>query len=98
MLQKCDLIKFNGKVHSINYYMEETYKGRLTYSQVRVIHRETRDKKGKEDPPVESRGSERTPSLSKLLLREEPSCNWIQTQPQTSSTTYFYRIIIRTFH
>jgi len=35
-----------------------------------MIHRETRDEKDKEDPPVESRGSEWTPMLSKLLLRE----------------------------
>ena len=31
------------------------------------------------DPPDESRGSERTPFLSKLLLREESRCGWIQS-------------------
>jgi len=30
------------------------------------------------DPPVGSQGSERDPSLSKLLLREEPRCGWIR--------------------
>jgi len=44
-----------------------------------LIHRETRDSKGKEDPPIESRGSEWIPLLSKLLLRDESRCGWIQT-------------------
>jgi len=34
------------------------------------------DKRQEESPPIESRGSERTPLLSKLL-REEPTCGWI---------------------
>jgi len=75
----CDLTKFGGKVPPVNYYMQETCKGKWSYTQVRMIHRETRDKKGKEDPPVESRGLEWTPLLSKLPLREESRCGWIQT-------------------
>jgi len=53
MLQKCDLMKFNGKAHSISYYMEETYKGKLSYTQDRMTHRDQRQK-GKEDPVIES--------------------------------------------
>jgi len=59
--------------------MEETYKGKLIYTRVRMIHRETRDKRGKEDPPIKSRGSEWPPLLSKLLLREKSRCSWIWT-------------------
>jgi len=33
----------------------------------------------KEGPSIESQGSEWTPLLSKLLLREKPRCGWIQT-------------------
>jgi len=62
----------------MNYYMEETYNGELSYTRVRMICRETRDKKSKEDPPVQSRGSEWTLLLSKLLFREESRCGWIQ--------------------
>lgn len=35
------------------------------------------DKVYYKSPPVESRGEERTPFLSKLILREEPGCSWI---------------------
>jgi len=38
-------MKFDGKVHSINYYMEETYKRKLSYCSVRRICRQTRDKR-----------------------------------------------------
>jgi len=38
-------MKFDGKVHSINYCMEETYKGILSYTWVRTIRRETGDKR-----------------------------------------------------
>ena len=51
-----------------------------------MIHRETRDEKGKEDPPVESQGSEWTPLLSKLLM--ELRCGQVQTQSQTWTTVY----------
>jgi len=33
---------------------------------------ERKDTRGKGDPPIQSQGSEWTPLLSKLLLREEP--------------------------
>jgi len=41
--------------------------------------------KGKGDPPIESPGSDLTPLLSKLLLREELRCGWIQNQPYTTT-------------
>ena len=37
--------------------------------------------RGKGDPPFESQGLDWTPLLSKLLLREEPRCGWIQNWP-----------------
>jgi len=40
---------------------------------------ERKDIRGKGNPPIESQGSEWTPLLSKLLLREELRCGWIQT-------------------
>jgi len=59
--------------------MEETYKGKFSYTQIRMICRATRDKKSKKNPLVESRGSERTLLLSKLFLREDLRCRWIQS-------------------
>jgi len=35
------------------------------------------DKRQKESPPIESRGSDQTPLLSKLSLRGESRCGWI---------------------
>jgi len=45
-----------------------------------MIYTETerQDISGKGNPPVELWGSEWTPLLSKLLLREQPRCGWIQ--------------------
>jgi len=37
--------------------------------------------RGYGDYPVESPGLDWTPLFSKLLLREEPRCGWIQNQP-----------------
>jgi len=47
--------------------MEETYKGKLSYNRLRMIHAETKDTQAKKDPSIESRGSEWTPFLSNLL-------------------------------
>lgn len=57
------------------YCMKEVHKGKLSYTQARVIHGEIVDAEDKEDPPIESRGSEQTPLLSKLLLREKCGCS-----------------------
>lgn len=38
-----------------------------------------------EIPPTGSGGSERTPSLSRLLLREEPEGAWIRSSSQPRS-------------
>lgn len=45
-LSKCDSTKFDGKVHSISYYMDRTDKGKLSWNQFRVIYTETRGTKG----------------------------------------------------
>ena len=37
------------------------------------------DQRQKESPPVESQDSEQTPSRSKLSLREESRCGWINS-------------------
>ena len=37
--------------------------------------------RGKEDPPVESPAIDWPPLLSKLFLREEARCGWIQNRP-----------------
>jgi len=52
MLYYCDLTKFNGKIHSINNYMEEPYKGKLSYTQFRMICREIRDKSVRKTLPM----------------------------------------------
>jgi len=41
-----------------------------------------KDISSKGDPPIESQVSEWTALLSKLLLRGQPRCGWIQNQPQ----------------
>ena len=50
--KKCSLTKFNGKVHSLNYSMEGKYKGKLSYTRVRMICRETRDKRVRKTLPL----------------------------------------------
>jgi len=45
------------------------------------VYRVKESVRSKGDPPVESPGSDWTSLLSKLLLREEPRCGWIQNQP-----------------
>jgi len=47
------------------------------WSGVALIGLRDDDKRQKESPPVESRGSEQTPLLSKLSLRGESRCGWI---------------------
>ena len=72
-LLSSELTKFNGKCHS----------GLTGFdAKVRLISYCIEDKVRQNcrgDPPVESRGSERTPLLSKLLLREESRCGWIHS-------------------
>jgi len=67
----------DGMVHCVNYYRKETYEGKLSCTEVRMICREIRQM-GKEDPPVQLQGSEWTHLLSKSLLKGEPRCSWIQ--------------------
>jgi len=45
------------------------------------LYRVKESVRGEGDPPVEPPGSDWTPLLSQLLLREEPECSWIQNQP-----------------
>jgi len=58
--------------------MEETYKGKVSYTQAGTIHREMRDKRVRKTP-LESQGSKWNCLLCELLLREESRYSWIQT-------------------
>lgn len=39
ILLKCDLTEFDGKVHPIAYYVDETYKGKFRWNQDKKINK-----------------------------------------------------------
>jgi len=49
------------------------------------LYRVKESVRGKGDRPVESPGWDWTLLLSKLFLREEARCGWIQNQPSTTT-------------
>jgi len=80
--RNCDFTKFIGTVHSITYHMSGVQNWRRFWVENDLYRvREKVKGVGRSSCYVPRFGLDRPHLLSKLLLREEPECGWIQNRP-----------------